>query len=183
MPKIITLTLAVILLAAVPASAKQRQNTCHLKPLLTSYSANYHAVKKLHGTRAPGRNIRKHGVKPGLKSTCRQIRKSRDTLRRMRHPGSTMLAPSRPRTPPAGTATLREAGGALGAIAACESGGNPGAVSPGGRYRGKYQFDYGTWASVGGSGDPAAASEAEQDKRAAMLYARAGSAPWPVCGR
>ena len=71
----------------------------------------------------------------------------------------------------------------LQAIAACESGGNPAAIGGGGAYRGKYQFDYGTWASVGGSGDPAAASEAEQDKRAAMLYAQAGASPWPVCGQ
>jgi soluble lytic murein transglycosylase-like protein len=70
----------------------------------------------------------------------------------------------------------------LQSIAACESGGNPRAIGGGGAYRGKYQFDRGTWASVGGSGDPAAAPEAEQDKRAAMLYARAGAAPWPVCG-
>ena len=72
---------------------------------------------------------------------------------------------------------------ALEAIAACESGGNPSAIGGGGAFRGKYQFDYGTWASVGGSGDPAAASEAEQDRRAAMLYARSGSTPWPVCGQ
>jgi soluble lytic murein transglycosylase-like protein len=70
----------------------------------------------------------------------------------------------------------------LDAIAACESGGDPRAVSAGGTYRGKYQFDYGTWESVGGSGDPAAASEAEQDYRAALLYSEAGSSPWPVCG-
>ncbi len=70
----------------------------------------------------------------------------------------------------------------LQAIAACESGGNPSAIGGGGAYRGKYQFDYGTWASVGGSGDPAAAPEAEQDKRAAMLLARSGNSPWPVCG-
>ena len=85
----------------------------------------------------------------------------------------------------------RQQGGAVGggatpahlqSIAACESGGNPRAIGGGGAYRGKYQFDRGTWASVGGSGDPAAASEAEQDRRAAMLYARAGAAPWPVCG-
>jgi hypothetical protein len=73
--------------------------------------------------------------------------------------------------------------GALRAIAACESGGNPRAVGGGGAFRGKYQFDYGTWARVGGSGDPAAAPEAEQDRRAALLYARAGASPWPVCGR
>jgi hypothetical protein len=71
----------------------------------------------------------------------------------------------------------------LEAIAACESGGNPAAIGGGGAYRGKYQFDYGTWASVGGSGDPAAAPEAEQDKRAAILLARSGTSPWPVCGQ
>jgi hypothetical protein len=67
-------------------------------------------------------------------------------------------------------------------IAACESGGNPEAVSTDGSYRGKYQFDYGTWESMGGSGDPAAAPESEQDYRAALLYASSGSSPWPVCG-
>jgi soluble lytic murein transglycosylase-like protein len=70
----------------------------------------------------------------------------------------------------------------LDAIGECESGGDPHAVSSGGTYRGKYQFDYGTWASVGGHGDPAAASEREQDYRAALLYVRSGSSPWPVCG-
>jgi soluble lytic murein transglycosylase-like protein len=70
----------------------------------------------------------------------------------------------------------------LDAIASCESGGDPTAVSSDGTYRGKYQFDTGTWASVGGSGDPAAAPEEEQDMRAAMLYSRASSSPWPVCG-
>ena len=72
---------------------------------------------------------------------------------------------------------------ALQAIANCESGGDPHAIGGGGAFRGKYQFDYGTWASVGGSGDPAAAPEAEQDRRAAILYARSGATPWPVCGQ
>lgn len=70
----------------------------------------------------------------------------------------------------------------LDSIAACESGGDPTAVSSDGSYRGKYQFDEGTWESVGGHGDPAAAPEAEQDYRAALLYSRSGSSPWPVCG-
>jgi hypothetical protein len=70
----------------------------------------------------------------------------------------------------------------LDAIAACESGGDPTAVSSDGTYRGKYQFDYGTWAAVGGSGDPAAAPESEQDYRAALLYEQSGSSPWPICG-
>lgn len=71
----------------------------------------------------------------------------------------------------------------LQAIASCESGGNPKAVDSSGTYHGKYQFSVQTWQGVGGSGDPAAASEAEQDKRAAMLYARSGPGQWPVCGQ
>lgn len=72
--------------------------------------------------------------------------------------------------------------GTLTSIAACESGGDPRVVSSDGSYRGKYQFDLGTWESVGGHGDPAAAPEIEQDYRAALLYSRSGSSPWPVCG-
>ena len=70
----------------------------------------------------------------------------------------------------------------LESIAACESGGDPTAVSSDGTYRGKYQFHTSTWEAVGGSGDPAAAPEAEQDYRAALLYVQSGSSPWPVCG-
>jgi hypothetical protein len=70
----------------------------------------------------------------------------------------------------------------LEAIAACESGGNP-ATNTGNGFYGKYQFTLSTWQSVGGAGNPAAASEAEQNRRAALLYAREGAAPWPVCGR
>ena len=70
----------------------------------------------------------------------------------------------------------------LNGIAACESHGNPRAIGGGGAYRGKYQFSFGTWASVGGRGDPAAASEREQDRRAAMLLTRSGRGHWPVCG-
>jgi hypothetical protein len=66
-------------------------------------------------------------------------------------------------------------------IAQCESGGDPQAVSADGRYHGKYQFDRETWRSVGGRGDPAKASEGEQDRRAARLYATKGTAPWPNC--
>jgi hypothetical protein len=69
------------------------------------------------------------------------------------------------------------------AIANCESHGNPRSIGGGGAYRGKYQMTTTIWASVGGTGDPAAASEAEQDKRAAILYNRSGPGQWPVCGQ
>ncbi len=71
--------------------------------------------------------------------------------------------------------------GVLERIAACESHGNPRAIGGGGAFRGKYQFTYGTWAAVGGRGDPAAAPEAEQDRRAAILLNRTGGSAWPVC--
>ena len=69
------------------------------------------------------------------------------------------------------------------ALANCESGGNPRAVSSGGTYRGLYQFTMSAWAGVGGSGDPINASPSEQTYRAQLLYRRSGDAVWPVCGR
>jgi hypothetical protein len=72
-------------------------------------------------------------------------------------------------------------GAQLARIARCESGGDPAAVSADGRYRGKYQFSRATWRAMGGAGDPAAAPEAEQDRRAAELLRREGTAPWPNC--
>ena len=67
-------------------------------------------------------------------------------------------------------------------IAECESGGNPRAISPGGQYRGKYQFSRETWRNLGGSGDPADAPEWQQDRFALKLYRLRGTAPWPSCG-
>ena len=82
-----------------------------------------------------------------------------------------------------GSAQGSTAGAPLDSIAQCESGGNPQAIGGGGQYRGKYQFTRETWAAVGGTGDPAAAPEAEQDRRAAALYAQSGASQWPVCGQ
>ena len=65
----------------------------------------------------------------------------------------------------------------------CESTHNYQAISPSGTYRGAYQFDFATWQTVGGTGDPAAAPAEEQDARARELYARRGPQPWPECGR
>jgi peptidoglycan hydrolase-like protein with peptidoglycan-binding domain len=79
-------------------------------------------------------------------------------------------------------ASTEDAATVLERIAQCESGGDPTAVSADRRYFGKYQFSRATWRAVGGSGNPARASEAEQDQRALILYEREGTAPWPVCG-
>lgn len=51
-----------------------------------------------------------------------------------------------------------------------------------GTYRGKWQFSWATWRSVGGTGDPASASETEQDQRAWMLWRRDGWGQWQCAG-
>ena len=79
--------------------------------------------------------------------------------------------------------TDAEVAAVLAEIAECESGGDPTAVSPSGRYRGKYQFSQATWESLGGSGDPAEADEHVQDLYAAGLYRQRGLAPWPACSQ
>jgi hypothetical protein len=66
----------------------------------------------------------------------------------------------------------------------CESSGNPRAEEkPGGNggplgHYGLFQFDYPTWQSVGGHGDPRDASPEEQWMRAYMLYQQRGWQPW-----
>ncbi|PRY15280.1 resuscitation-promoting factor [Kineococcus rhizosphaerae] len=70
-----------------------------------------------------------------------------------------------------------------GALAQCESGGNPSIVSSNGKYHGLYQFSPQTWRAVGGSGLPSQASAAEQTYRAKLLYQRSGAGQWPVCGK
>ena len=73
-----------------------------------------------------------------------------------------------------------DASATLQKIAQCESGGDPTAVSADGAYRGKYQFDRATWQQLGGSGDPAAAPESEQDQPRRPSTASAAP-PWPNC--
>ena len=104
-----------------------------------------------------------------------ELKQSRRELRRAKSAAATGQAPA---APGANTTAPPH----LEAIAACESGGNY-STNTGNGFYGAYQFTQETWAAVGGTGNPAAASPAEQDKRAAMLYAQQGSSPWPVCGQ
>lgn len=175
-------TISAVLLAAllvVPAYAKPGDPP--LKRERHKYLVLYFKVKAQEGKRAPGRQILRQGVRKHHKAhpaTAKEVANSIRQLRMLLNPLQVAGAPAQA---PAGVMTSH-ANGTLERIAACESGGNPSAVNPTGKYRGKYQFDYKTWASVGGSGDPAAASEAEQDMRAGILYSQSGPAPWPICG-
>ena len=131
-----------------------------------TYLKLYEKTKRRGGQ--PGRNILLNGV---ATQRGRVRAATRAELRR------SVLVLRRSSASAGGAASAQ-----LEAIARCESGGDPTAIGGGGLYRGKYQFSVGTWQSVGGEGDPAAAPEAEQDRRAAALLARDGAGQWPVCG-
>jgi hypothetical protein len=144
--------------------------------LADRYQREYRKAKKAGGE--PGRHILRDDVRKrggGVREARpAEVRKSIAVLERMQLPA--------PAGAPAAAAPATGVSSGLAAIAACESGGDPTAVSYDGQYRGKYQFDQQTWESVGGTGDPAAAPEGVQDAMAARLQAQAGSSPWPVCG-
>jgi len=104
-------------------------------------------------------------------------------------PGRRSTPRSSPSSSSAAGLGVRSSGGAptadeaafLARVRQCESRGNYQIVSSTGRYRGAYQFSVETWRGVGGSGDPAAASPAEQDARALALLRLQGKRAWPVC--
>ncbi|UGS36206.1 transglycosylase family protein [Capillimicrobium parvum] len=124
------------------------------------------------------RTARRHDHKPKAAATTSwSNRRLRNAIHDLRRPPKPKPAPA-PAAGGGGGPT-----GHLAAIAQCESGGDPRAIGGGGTYRGMYQFSYATWQAVGGSGDPAAASVAEQTRRAEILYAQAGPGQWPVCGQ
>ncbi len=68
----------------------------------------------------------------------------------------------------------------LASIRACESGGDY-TTNTGNGFYGAYQFTLSTWASVGGSGNPAYASVSEQDMRAQMMIDAGRRGEWPNC--
>jgi len=124
---------------------------------------------------------------------ARALRAARAQLRRLEAREATRARQRARATRPGGTTAGTPRGGrwpavpggpsraVLERIAWCESRGNPRSIGGGGQFRGKYQFMQSTWEAMGGSGDPAAASEAEQDYRAALLFVKWGPGQWPVC--
>lgn len=66
-------------------------------------------------------------------------------------------------------------------VSNCESGGNPCAVNPSGKYRGKWQMDSSFWSSYGGlnyASRPDLASEYDQDIVAYRGWLARGWSPW-----
>jgi hypothetical protein len=126
-------------------------------------------------------HVEGHPLRPGYRTTVRswsftKLTRHHRHLKRELRDARRARARARAQEHSASSASPQ-----LEAIAACESGGNP-ATDTGNGFYGKYQFTLATWQAVGGSGNPAQASEAEQDRRAATLLAQAGPGQWPVCG-
>ena len=181
---------ATLALASLAIAAPSAQAHSDDRSLRGKYLYEHTLCDKALGDEPCGRNIVRQEVdrdKDGdtRAATPRELARSIDryrSWRSIRHDARSAGVQSAASASDVGDSSSAGSSG-LDSIAGCESGGDPGAVSGSGQYRGKYQFDRQTWASVGGSGDPAAAPESEQDARAAQLMAREGTSPWPSCGR
>lgn len=69
------------------------------------------------------------------------------------------------------------------ALARCESGGRPTAVSRSGKYFGAFQFSLATWRGIGMTGNPIDYPYEVQLGAAKRLQARSGWGQWPTCSR
>ena len=183
----VVLTLVALLAASAPSAYAQAE-AGEPAPTRSAASSTSSNAKLTRGTiKRAQRKLRVTAdgrLGPRTRRAIRRFQRGRGLAVDGRLNGATLSAlgvrvatqrRARPRSAPS-SATLEQ-------IAECESGGNPRAISPDGRYRGKYQFSRATWESVGGTGDPAEAPEAEQDRRAAILYERQGPSAWPNCAR
>jgi hypothetical protein len=180
---------AVVLGSAEPGAAADRDKPHKKRSLCSRAYVARMAVVRLHGERAPGRNICRQGVRSRrgavhAATVGEKVRYIRQLRRLVAPPPAPYLVRTAvpPPQPPAGTLSpgVASSGGSSNPMVnpACESGGNPQVVDPSGTYWGKYQFDAQTWAAHGG--DPGAygsASEAEQDRVAARVTYDA----WPNC--
>ena len=171
------------LLAPASADADARPAVCGKHPVLATVQGAGDRANKGWNAREVKTNeeaIRRVRIQRRCAPSKKGRRHVREAIDHARHKYQRAVAAQESEWP-----TPEEVGvstSTLYAIRDCESGGDYTAISPDGTYRGGFQFDYATWASVGGAGDPAGASPAEQDYRAALLYRQSGASPWPVCG-
>ena len=187
--KCITIALATTaVVVALPAAAQADRSDCSRK-LERTYTAKWHKVRHVHGQRAPGRNIRRDGVRfrgVTFDATCGELRRSRRQLQRLlrrpAYPGLRTEAVPPPQ-PPGGvqTATVDGIYGQGGwaipeDIVMCESGGNYGAVNPSSGAYGAYQILPSTSAALGCN----MSTPAGQDECAAKVWATQGRGAW-VC--
>jgi hypothetical protein len=195
---------ALVAVLSLGAASEANAAPAPTTSLYNTYSGLYHAVKDKDGSRAPGRNIRRYGVRFKWVSedhtrkhwgerppTAAEVATSIRQLRNLLHPHVEAAPPAQPPagvlTPvtPATPAAAAPARSTSSDLPACtwkpESGGDYRAKNPSGA-GGKYQIMPGTWRAYGGSGsDAAAAPPAEQERVAHRIYAAEGGRPWVNC--
>jgi hypothetical protein len=138
-----------------------------IKKYVKLYTRQFGKKKgKAMGRDKPGRDICRIGLRGGKKPGSPRKVRYYWTLHRLRYP---------PPPPPEPVASSQPVSSQPTASAA--------PAGSGGKYCGYFQFDQGTWESVGGSGSPCAASPDEQWRRASKLHQLRGNQPWPKCGR
>ncbi|WP_432883263.1 transglycosylase family protein [Kribbella sp. CA-245084] len=156
-----------------------------LSEIAQANGADWHELARINNLKDPnliliGQTLTLDGAKKATPAS-KVVKKSetkKSTAKKADRDGRSSRSEDRPKAS-SGKANLS---GAWAKVANCESSGNPRAVNAAGYY-GLFQFDLQTWRSVGGSGNPAKASAAEQLMRAKKLYAQRGASPWPVCGK
>jgi len=170
-----------IAITALVDPAKQQQllkRTEQLRKLRVTHNKLASKVSRLSGSKQPRLNPTPVIADPAqaqraLETTSAKIKRLRGKVTYWTSGPGYWTAQQR--QIPAGTLA------ALHRVAGCESGMTY-SIATGNGFYGAYQFDYGTWIAMGGSGTANQASAAEQDVRAFRLFQSRGWAPWPVCG-
>jgi len=158
-----------------------------LSEIAQANGADWHELARINNLKDPnliliGQTLSLDGVKKSTTTAPKKVTKKAEKKTTKSEKTERKAKTSRSEDRPATKSGKANLSGAWAKVANCESSGNPRAVNPAGYY-GLFQFDLQTWRSVGGSGNPAKASAAEQLMRAKKLYAQRGASPWPVCGK
>lgn len=188
-PRITLVLVAILALAITGTSTAATSHHAPQSKQKQTYLHLYTKVQKEHGKRAPGRNIVRYGLKGGKPATSRHIARSIVTLENILHPAP---PPAPAVAAVASTSSYAPTqvqsyggGGGAGGIAACirqhENSGSYTGTDSTGTYGGAYQFDQATWQAAGGTGSPATAPAAEQDRVFAHWWPSHHGA-WPVSG-
>lgn len=172
----------IVATAAAVAPAPHHDHSDCARPLERSYSHAYKQVRRKHGTRAPGRNIRKNGVLfrgHVFDATCGELRRSRTQLRQLlRAPRLMYSRAVPPPQPPAGVKSDFDQAALPDCTWQPESGGSYSAYNPSSGAYGKYQIIPSTWAAHCSGLDRGPGG---QEQCAARVYAAQGAGAWVGC--
>jgi hypothetical protein len=187
------MTAALAALAAlIPTPATETPINPDCAPgLERAYTKHYQQVRQRHGQRAPGRQIRKLGIRYDTRpdgqrgpwkirpAKCHELRQSNQQLKALLYdpPAMTSKAVPPPQAP-AGVQTDTDQANLPDCTWRPESGGDYSAVNPSSGAYGKYQIIPSTWAAhcAGISRTPSG-----QEQCAARVYRAQGAGAWVGC--